>query len=229
MSGGPVAARWDAEYREGRYVAEPPVPFVDDVVSTLRAHPEMLAGIGLYVGCGNGRNYLPLVDTGLNLHGLDISGEALDQLAARRPELASRLTRADFRDLALSQPFDYLVAIQVFQHGFQADASVYFARAAAALRPDGLLFVRVNAATTEIYFTHTVIEQNLFGGLTVRYDDGPKAGLCVHFYSADELRDLTRDRFRLVAGPREVVTRRAPPKTGTWAQWEAVWQKRGVD
>jgi len=210
-------------------VAEPPVPFVDDVVSTLRAHPEVLAGIGLYVGCGNGRNYLPLVDAGLNLHGLDMSGEALDQLAASRPELASRLTRADFRDRALSQPFDYLVAIQVFQHGFQADASVYFARAAAALRPDGLLFVRVNAATTQIYFRHTVVERNRFGGLTARYDDGPKAGLCVHFYSADELRDLTRDRFRLVAGPREVVTRRAPPKTGTWAQWEAVWQKRRVD
>jgi hypothetical protein len=117
----------------------------------------------------------------------------------------------------------------VFQHGLASDVSAYFARAAAALLPGGLLFVRVNAATTEIYFEHTVVERNVFGGLTVRYDDGPKAGLCVHFYAADELRDLTRDRFRLVAGPREVVTRRAPPKTGTWAQWEAVWQKPCFD
>jgi len=210
-------------------VAEPPLPFVGEVVATLRAHPEALAGVGLYVGCGNGRNYLPLVDAGLNLHGLDISGEALDQLAARRPELAPRLTRADFRDLAFDRAFDYLVAIQVFQHGVEADASAYFAQAAAALRPGGLLFVRVNAVTTEVYFGHTVVERNPFGGLTVRYSDGPKAGLCVHFYSADEIRELTRDQFRLLAGPREVVTRRAPPKTGTWAQWEAVLQKRRVD
>jgi len=207
-------------------VAEPPVPFVGDVVSTLQAHPEALAGIGLYVGCGNGRNYLPLLDAGLNLHGLDISGEALEQLAARRPELASRLTRADFRDLDLDGAFDYLVAIQVFQHGLDADASAYFARAAAAVRPGGLLFVRVNAAPTEIYFPHTVVERNRFGGLTARYEEGPKAGLCVHFYAAEELLELTRDRFELLAGPREVVTRREPPKTGTWSQWEAVWLRR---
>jgi len=43
VTGGPVAARWDAEYREGRYVAEPPLPFVGDIVSTLQAHPEALA------------------------------------------------------------------------------------------------------------------------------------------------------------------------------------------
>jgi len=210
-------------------VAEPPVPFVGDVVSTLQAHPEALAGIGLYVGCGNGRNYLPLVDAGLNLRGLDISREALDQLAARRPELAPRLACADFRDLPLDGAFDYLVAIQVFQHGLEADASAYFARATEALKPGGFLFVRVNAATTGIYFAHTVVERNALGGVTVRYDDGPKAGLCVHFYAADELRDLTRDQFRLQAGPREVVTRREPPKTGTWAQWEVVLQKRRVD
>ena len=37
---------------------------------------------GLYVGCGNGRNFLPLVDSGLELHGLDVSGESLRQLQA---------------------------------------------------------------------------------------------------------------------------------------------------
>jgi hypothetical protein len=58
-------------------VAAPPLPFVSDVVATLRAHPE----------------------------------------------LAPRLTCADFRDLPLDGPFDYLVVIQVFPHGLEADAS----------------------------------------------------------------------------------------------------------
>jgi len=70
-----------------------------------------------------------------------------------------------------------------------------------------------------------VEERNRFGGLTIRYDEGPKAGLGVHFYARDELLDLTRDRFRPLAGPREVVMRRDPPKRGSWAQWEGVWQK----
>ena len=225
MSDELVATSWDAEYRAGRYVAEDPLPFVDQIISTLRAHPAAIAGIGLYVGCGNGRNYLPLVDAGLALHGLDVSREALDQLIARCPTLAPRLACADFRALEIASPFDYLVAIQVFQHGDQADVDAYFARTAAVLKAGGLFFLRVNSASTEMYFRHTVVDRNDFGGRTIRYDEGPKRGLCVHFYSRDELLELARGRFRLLVGPREEVTARTPPKTGRWSQWEAVWQK----
>jgi SAM-dependent methyltransferase len=222
-----LAARWDSEYRAGCYVAARPLPFVDQVISTLRAHPEALKGVGLYVGCGNGRNFLPLVGAGLDLHGLDVSQEALDQLIARRATLAPRLARADFRELEIESPFDYLVAIQVFQHGAQADADAYFAKTAGALRAGGLFFLRVNSASTEIYFRHTIVDRNDLGGLTVRYDEGPKSGLCVHFYSREELAGLTGDRFRPLIGLREDVTARTPPKTGSWSQWEAVWQKLG--
>jgi len=221
-----VSTRWDAEYRDGRYAAGPPLPFAGEIVATLRAHPGALVGTGLYVGCGNGRNYLPLVDAGLDLQGLDASREAIDQLTARRPELGPRLACRDFLDLEIDAAFDYLVAIQVFQHGVAADAATYFAKAAAALRSGGLLFLRVNSAATEIYFRHTVVERNRFGGLTIRYEEGAKDGLCVHFYAREELLDLTQHWFRPLAGPREDVTHRAPPKTGSWAQWEAVWQKR---
>jgi hypothetical protein len=101
----------------------------------------------------------------------------------------------------------------------------YFARTAAVLKAGGLFFLRVNSASTEVYFRHTVVDWNHFGGRTTRYDEGPKRGLCVHFYSRDELLELARGRFRLLVGPREEVTARPPPKTGSWSQWEAVWQK----
>jgi SAM-dependent methyltransferase len=221
-----VATRWDAEYREGRYASERPLPFVNEIVSTVRAHPAALAGVGLYVGCGNGRNYLPLIDAGLTLRGLDVSREALDQLVARRTTMTPRLTCADFRELEIEAPFDYLLAIQVFQHGVQADTEAYFAKTAAALKAGGLFFLRVNSSATQIFFRHTVVDQNEFGGLTVRYDEGPKNGLCVHFYSREELLERARDRFRLLAGPREDVTARIPPKTGSWSQWEVVWQRQ---
>ena len=219
-----LAARWDAEYRAGRYADEPPLPFVSTIVETLDAHPDARAGRGLYVGCGNGRNYLPLVDTGLDVIGLDVSAEALGQIAARRPDLAGRLVHGDFR--SYTGAFAYLVALQVFQHGDDGDAGGYFARSAALLRPGGLLFVRVNSASTEVYHRHSVIERHALGGFTVRYEDGPKRDLLVHFYSRDELLARADTDFVLVAEPREDVIHRDPPKTGSWAQWEAIWRRR---
>jgi hypothetical protein len=53
-----AAASWDAEYAKGRYRGEHPVLFVDDVLKAVEDNG--LAGAeGLYVGCGNGRNYRP--------------------------------------------------------------------------------------------------------------------------------------------------------------------------
>ena len=225
MAGRLTAERWDAEYRGGRYVDEPPLPFVDTILAALARQPALHDGVGLYVGCGNGRNYLPLVDAGLTLWGLDVSAEALRQLAARRPDQAGRLRHADFLAWEPERPLAYVIAIQVFQHGRQRDAEAYFARSHALLEAGGLLFLRVNSAATEVYHAHDVVERNADGGFTVEYREGPKRGLPVHFYTRAELAALTRGAFRCVAEPREEIIRRAPPKHGAWAQWEAVYQR----
>jgi SAM-dependent methyltransferase len=222
-----TARRWDDEYRTGRYGDEPPVPFVQTILSTLRDHAIVRDGVGLYVGCGNGRNYLPLLDAGLTLYGVDVSPEAIRQLAARRPAHRPRLVCADFRRLDIGTTFSYLVAIQVFQHGGEEDASAYFARAWRLLSPGGLLFVRVNAAATDVFHRHTVVERNPLGGYTVRYEEGPKRDLLVHFYSREELLERTKGRFSPLVEPREDVIPRSPPKTGCWVQFEAVWKRRG--
>jgi len=60
-----TAERWDAEYERGRYGHEPPLPFVREIVAALRDQGDSAHGPGLYVGCGNGRNYVPLVEAGL--------------------------------------------------------------------------------------------------------------------------------------------------------------------
>ena len=186
-----TAARWNAEYRDQRYVDEPPLPFVGRIVETLRAEDVARTGIGLYVGCGNGRNYVPLIDAGLDLVGIDISPEALKALAARRPAAAPRLICDDFR----------------------------------TFEPDRF-FLRVNAASTQIYHAYTVVERDPLGGLTIRYDDGPKRGLLIHFFSEAELRHRLQPFFDVALPPREDVTVRDAPKTGSWAQWESVWRRR---
>src|SRR5438128_5432529 len=128
-----TALLWDAEYRSGRYADDAPLPFVGDILTALDDAPTLRDGIGLYIGCGNGRNYLPLVDAGLRLYGLDLSLEALRQLRTRRA--APRpLICGDFRTFAADGGFDYVVAIQVFQHGAAADVAAYFATVAKLLR-----------------------------------------------------------------------------------------------
>jgi hypothetical protein len=51
---GPVTA-WSAEYRVGRYRDEPSVAVTQEIFAAARG-----SGVarGLYIGCGNGRNYL---------------------------------------------------------------------------------------------------------------------------------------------------------------------------
>jgi SAM-dependent methyltransferase len=197
------------------------------IVETLRETAND-TGIGLYVGCGNGRNYLPLVDAGLDLIGLDISPEAIRHLRARRPTLpAQRLICDDFLRFQPSiRHFDYVIALQVFQHGADADAAAYVAKVAALLRPGGFVFLRVNSVSTQIYHAHTVVERNAFDGITIRYDDGPKRGMLIHFYSDVELRERLNVAFAPVLEPHEDVTVRAAPKAGSWAQWETIWTRR---
>ena len=226
-STGEVGASWDAEYRRGRYAGEPPIAFVETILTMLRAETTLWEGRGLYIGCGNGRNYLPLVDAGATLDGIDLSLEAIRQLVQRRPDVARRLSVGDFRGPHLMRRrFDYLIAIQVFQHSNGNALSAAFAQAATLLRPGGLLFVRINSAATQIYHRHTVVERDRFGGLTVRYDDGPKTGLLIHFASREGLLARAGAAFEVVRDPQEVVMQRDAPKTGTWAQWEAVWRRR---
>src|SRR5215470_16625065 len=124
-----TASRWDEEYRRQRYANEPPLPFVDEILGVLKADPTIWSGSGLYVGCGNGRNYSPLLDAGLDLVGLDVSREAL----------------------------------------------------------------------------RLVVERNAWGGFTVRYEEGPKSGLLVHFYSQLELLERLQHAFIPLLQPREDV------------------------
>ena len=219
-----VSERWDAEYESGRYANEEPVRFVKTIVSMLEGSGRSLRG--LYVGCGNGRNYVPLASSGLNILGIDISAAAIGDLSRRHPSFSGRLLCKSLADFEPRGLFDYIVAIQVFQHGTESEVSKHFDRVSCLLKAGGLLFLRVNSASTEICLRHTVVEKNMHGGLTVRYDEGSKRGLDIHFFSQAELEaHLLRRGFRIVSGPSEDSVLRAPPKTGTWSQWEIVSEK----
>jgi SAM-dependent methyltransferase len=217
------AASWDKEYAGGRYRDEPPVAFVADILAAARR-----AGLtsGLYIGCGNGRNYEPLVRGGLDLTGLDISDVALRQLSARMPERRGSLVRGDLSALPEETRYGVVIGIQVFQHGHAEAAHAHLAAARARVAPGGLMAVRVNAAGTDIAFAHRVTGRN-DDGVTIRYLDGPKAGLEIHFFGEAELRGLFAIGFEPVLPPRAQVTWRQPPGVGQWTQWEGIWRATG--
>jgi SAM-dependent methyltransferase len=214
---------WDWEYKRGRYRDDPAVALVDDII---RAAESLGSGSrsGLYIGCGNGRNYIPLVERGLDLVGLDISGEAIAQLTKRLPKRAERLVHGDFRSLASGRTYPLVIGIQVFQHGTRSEAHANLARAKRLVEPGGLFCLRVNAVSTDPWPAHDVIEEFTDGGFTIRYLAGAKDGLPIHFFSRHEIQDLFggwEEQLPL----RLDVTARAAPAPGQWSQWEGIWRR----
>jgi SAM-dependent methyltransferase len=212
---------WDAEYRAGRYLTEEPVAFVADIIAWSRC-VRLPEGPGLYIGCGNGRNYLPLVAAGLDLVGLDVSGVALEQLAERAP--GSELVHGTLDALPQEAVFSIVIGIQVFQHGRERDAHEHVAAALRRVLPGGLFCVRVNAVGTDLAHEHRILERNADGGFTAEYLSGPKRGLAIHFFAEAEL-------SRLVAGCEPLLplrvhaTERQQPQSGRWLQWEGIWRR----
>jgi SAM-dependent methyltransferase len=219
-----IAVRaWDAEYASGRYEGEPPVGFTDDI---LAAAKDAGASSGLYIGCGNGRNYIPLTEAGLDLTGLDISATAIGQLAGRLPGRRDRLVNGDLSALPPGQRFPLVVAIQVLQHGTRAETHALLAAALAVVAPGGLFAVRVNAVGTDVHHAHEVAERDGDGSFSVRYVEGPKAGMTVHFWAARELDSaVTGAGFAPVMPLRPQATWRADRAAGLWLQWEGIYRR----
>ena len=218
-----IGTSWDEEYARGRYRNEPPLPFVDDIIAAARRR-RVADRTGLYIGCGNGRNYLPLVARGLDLIGLDVSAVAIKQLSACAPR-SDRLVHGDLASLARDDRYGLVVGIQVFQHGDREQAHRHITRASALVEAQGLLAMRVNATDTQLEFEHEVIERSADGSFTIRYLEGPKRGLLIHFFAQDELCELMGAAFDAELPLRLDRTDRAAPAPGHWSQWEAIWRR----
>jgi SAM-dependent methyltransferase len=214
---------WDREYERGLYQHEPPVAFVGDILRAVGSLDPMPKN-GLYVGCGNGRNYIPLVASGLDLIGLDISGEAISQLRRRLPERSHRLVQGDLLALSSRETFGVVIGIQVFQHGSRREALANLRIAKRHVAPGGLFCLRVNATATDVWPAHDVVEGAEDGSFTVRYLAGPKSGLLVHFFSAQEIEGQFVG-WQVVLPLRQAVSVRASPELGQWSQWEGIWRR----
>ena len=208
-----LSQAWNTLYRKGRYRAEHALDFTDDILKELHANQDMVNGRGLYVGCGNVRNYSKLAESGLDVTGLDVSEVALAELSKRLPQYADMLHQCDFLDYRQEEVFQYIIAIQVFQHGNMDRINKYFERVSMLLERGGLVFLRVNASNTAIQYDHDVIEESDTGGFTVHYKEGPKRGLDIHFFSKEEICSMVgKNDMTLIRELRNVTVKRISPR-----------------
>ncbi|MGG7509108.1 class I SAM-dependent methyltransferase [Plantibacter sp. YIM 135249] len=214
------AAAWNAQYAAGRYLDQEPEPFVADVI---RCAADQRLASGLYIGCGNGRNMSALLEADLDLVGIDISPVAIRQIVSARPADARRFRIGDLAILSDDETFDIVIGIQVFMFGTRQQAHEHVIAAMARVNPGGILCFRANAVGTDVWPAHDLGPSHADGSFTVRYVDGPKAGLDVHFFSADELATLFAGWEELL--PLRVDSRLRSNGHGQWSQFEAIWRR----
>lgn len=217
-----AAIFWDAEFHRGRWASAKPIAFTGEVVAAARA-----AGIGdgLYVGCGNGRNYIAMVQAGLDLIGLDISPVAIDQLADRLPARHDRLVVGDLSALPDGATYLLVVAIQVLHHGDRAQAQRLLTATCARVAPGGILAIGIETVGTDVYENHEVLERADDGSYTVRYLEQGR-GLTVHFRTVQGVHaELTAAGLvpETLLKPRSAW--RTPPDNGQTLELEGIYRR----
>lgn len=209
---------WDKSYRKGKYINDHPINFVNDIVFCVNNYFTKNAK-GFYPGCGNGRNLIPLLNSGLNIDANDISEVATEQLIRSFP--TANIKVENFLEYD-GEKYDYLISIQLFQHG--KNYKKYFNKTIQCLKPKGIFFLRVNSTNTQIIEKHKIIKKNKYGSQTIQYLSGSKPGEYIHFYSAEEIISLTKKDFEIIMPLREDRIERID---GTyWNQWETILKLR---
>lgn len=213
-------AYWDAEFAEGRLLDLPPEPLVERVLQLAR-ELRLPPGPGLYIGAGNGRNYLPLVAGGLDLIGLDISSVGLAAIRSRAPECADRLVHGDLGALPPGERYPIVLGLNVFQHGDRAHTHAHIEAALERVAPGGVFVLRVNAVGTDVVRPHEIAEEAADGSRTIRYADTDAPGLLSHYFSRDEITALLAD-FEPVDPLTLDDVDRLTGRPGRWRRWQTI-------
>ena len=155
----------------------------------LQAEPALWRGRGLYVGCGNGRNYLPLVDAGAGARrhrplprGDHTAGPA--PTGRGRSAVESVISAGSARRVRTPTSSPSRSSSTAMRR--RAERGLRAGRRAPAAGRIALRARQLGRARRSITATR-VVERDRLGGLTIRYDDGPKTGLLIHFASREDL------------------------------------------
>ena len=98
----------------------------------------------LDLGCGVGRNLLPLVRKGFETTGIDGSKEAIKKIKQKLKDksLLAKIKWGVFQNLSLPDNyFDAVISIQTLNHGYESDIKVGFDEMSRVLKIGGIIFL----------------------------------------------------------------------------------------
>ena len=215
----------DKGWREGTE----PVPYL---MSYIENHPDEIPNDAaiLDLGCGNGRNLVPLAEKEekeYRLTGIDISGEGLNRTRERLDEknLKAELKKGACTDLSeiSDESQDLVFSMGVIHHNRWEGIQQSFAEVKRVLKP-GKSFVFSGRSIND---TDTPREQIEDHGFTARDTEGNKEGVIQHYFTEEELRELAEEnKFEIVKEPEELTWPRDEYKDRVQARWQVVYRKK---
>ncbi|MBU1149288.1 methyltransferase domain-containing protein, partial [Patescibacteria group bacterium] len=206
-------AHWEHRHEAG-YQREVNPLFAD----FLEKHKKEIGPEVLDVGCGAGRNLLPMAREGYKVTGLDIVSGALKE-TARKLELEglkAELAQGNTHDLPFTEgQFDTVVSHQVFQFNDWAGAEKCMAEAARVLKPGGLFFLRVRSEARGLPEECEILEDR---GITFKMKKGGDT-LTYHHYSLEEIEELAdKNDLEIIEDPIDARKTKedGTPEPGQW-------------
>lgn len=140
MTGFDTRHGWDLLYSRFGPVG-PPGPEERSIVAMLRELAR--GGRALELAVGDGRIAIPLAETGLDVDGIDISPNAIDQIRAHPHGQAVNASVADISDFSLGRKYSliYCVANSLFNVTTQDGQLGCFEKVAEHLAPGGVFLL----------------------------------------------------------------------------------------
>jgi len=140
-----------------------PVPFVTEVLPTLRRHK--IKNV-LDLGCGTGRHCIYLAKNGFNIIGVDVSESALKMANAWvRKE---RLTNATFMQGTMTnipvknRHFDAVISVSVIHHALEKDIVKTIGEVYRVLKKNGIFFTNLASVKDPRYGLGQKVENGTF-------------------------------------------------------------------
>jgi len=213
-----VKKQWNNRYKEEKIYSpkDEVIKFIEKNWKTIKNGPFV------DIGCGNGRNLLYGAKKGLEMHGMDISKESLIQLQkqVRSHKLKAIIQEASFYNLPYKdKTFFGGMCINAYQHNNWQGAEKSFAEVSRVLADRARFLLMVRSTQRAMPKERTSINER---GITFIPQKGTKAGIMIHHYTEEEIRELAEKNCLKIRDMKEVVRhKKAQPdeesgKRGHW-------------
>lgn len=214
---------WDSKFERGWHEGSGSPRFFTEYVD---AHKEELGHLVLDLGCGRGRNLVPLVEQGFDVTGLDFSKSGLDETkrALDQKDLDAKLVQGKTTELPFEDnSFDFVVSIGVIHHNTWEDIQKSFKEVGRVLR-EGQTFLFQGRSTKDNDRPRKQIDDK---GYTAVDTQGLKQDVVQHYFTKDELQELADENgFEIVQGPEETNHIRRDNPDRNRARWWVVFRKK---